>query len=53
MEKKVTGEEGILVVDLTAADLAKIRTHKMRYFLPNRRPEVYGRKLAEPKEPGV
>ena len=53
MGKKVTGEEGILVVDLTAADLAKIRIHKMRYFLPNRRPEVYGQIPAEPKEPSV
>ncbi len=48
MGKKVAGAEGILVAELTAAGLARIRTHKMRYFLPNRRPEVYGQKPAEP-----
>ena len=26
---------------LTAADLAAVRGHRMRYFLPNRRPEIY------------
>jgi N-carbamoylputrescine amidase len=53
IKKKITGKEGILVVDLKAADLAKIRTHEMRYFLPNRRPDQYWRKPAESKEPGV
>ncbi len=34
------GEEGLLVVDLVAEDLAAVRSHPMRYFLPNRRPGV-------------
>lgn len=31
----------MLVVDLKAEDLAAVRSHSMRYFLPHRRPEVY------------
>ena len=36
------GEEGVLQVDLRGADLYNVRGHRMRYFLPNRRPEIYG-----------
>ncbi len=39
--KHVDGGEGILVADLRAADLESVRSHRMRYFLPHRRPEVY------------
>jgi predicted amidohydrolase len=39
----LSGEEGLLVVDLKAADLARVREHPMRYFLPHRRPELYDR----------
>ena len=42
-KQSLGGKEGLLVVDLKAADLAHVREHKMRYFLPNRRPELYGR----------
>ena len=34
-------QEGIMLVDLSPRDLAAVRTHRMRYFLPNRRPNVY------------
>ena len=34
-------EEEMLVVDLTAKDLADVRNHRMRYFLPNRRSDIY------------
>lgn len=34
-------EEHMIIVDLKAEDLKKVRTHKMRYFLPNRRSDVY------------
>jgi N-carbamoylputrescine amidase len=34
-------DEGLLVADLKAAALAHVREHRMRYFLPNRRPEIY------------
>lgn len=36
-----TGREGMLVTDLKAEELSAVRDHKMRYFLPNRRPELY------------
>lgn len=35
-------DDHMMMVDLKAADLKKVRSHKMRYFLPNRRPEIYG-----------
>jgi N-carbamoylputrescine amidase len=38
-----SGEEGLLVVDLRDEDLAAVRSHPMRYFLPNRRPEIFRR----------
>jgi N-carbamoylputrescine amidase len=37
----LSGGEDLLVVDLKGADLARVREHPMRYFLPHRRPEVY------------
>ncbi len=33
--------EGVLVVELKNKILEDVRNHKMRYFLPNRRPELY------------
>lgn len=41
MAKDLSGKEGLLVADLRAEDLAYVRDHPMRYFLPNRRPDVY------------
>jgi N-carbamoylputrescine amidase len=37
----VSGEEGILSVDLRAAELSHVRENKMRFFLPNRQPRLY------------
>ena len=34
-------QEGLLVADLEATALQHVREHRMRYFLPNRRPELY------------
>lgn len=34
-------EEKMLVVHLKADELDRVRGHRMRYFLPNRRPELY------------
>lgn len=34
-------DEHMIIVDLDKEDLKKVRSHKMRYFLPNRRPEIY------------
>jgi len=42
LTEKTTGRESMLVTDLKADDLSDVRDHKMRYFLPNRRPELYG-----------
>ena len=39
--KDTTGCEGMLVADLKSDDLSDVRNHRMRYFLPNRRPELY------------
>jgi N-carbamoylputrescine amidase len=38
---KTTDREGMLVTDLKADDLSEVRNHKMKYFLPNRRPDLY------------
>jgi N-carbamoylputrescine amidase len=39
--ERISGEEGVLFADLKSADLAHVRENKMRFFLPNRRPELY------------
>jgi len=39
---KTGGGEDMLVTDLKSDALSAVRDHKMRYFLPNRRPELYG-----------
>jgi len=37
------GREALLVADLESGRLAAVRSHPMRYFLPNRRPDIYHR----------
>ncbi len=41
LKKELKDEETMMVADLASDDLARVRTHRMRYFLPNRRPEIY------------
>jgi N-carbamoylputrescine amidase len=41
IEKNISGKESMVVLDLKAQDLNRVREHRMRYFLPNRRPELY------------
>ncbi len=41
LAKDTTGCESMLVADLRSDDLSAVRDHRMRYFLPNRRPELY------------
>ncbi|UCE53999.1 MAG: nitrilase [Desulfobacterales bacterium] len=41
IKKETNDDEGIIVADLTSDDLKRVRQHQMRYFLPNRRPEIY------------
>jgi N-carbamoylputrescine amidase len=40
-ERYLDDREGMMIADLSAADLSRVRDHRMRYFLPNRRPEMY------------
>jgi len=35
------GQEGLLIAELDARLLSTVRSHPMRYFLPNRRPDMY------------
>jgi predicted amidohydrolase len=41
MQSYTGDEEHLLIADLNAEMLRSVRQHKMRYFLPNRRPELY------------
>ena len=42
LAEKRDGQEGLLLADLKAADLQRVRSHPMRYFLPHRRGDLYG-----------
>jgi predicted amidohydrolase len=41
IKKKLSDRESLVVVNLKSKDLESVRGHRMRYFLPNRRPELY------------
>jgi N-carbamoylputrescine amidase len=41
MQKDVSGGEGMLVADLSAKELNRVRHHPMHYFFANRRPGLY------------
>ena len=41
LKKDTGGNENMIVADLKAEALAKVRGHRMRYFLPHRRPDIY------------
>ncbi len=41
--RDLSDREGIVVADLSAAALDRVRNHKMRFFFPNRRPGLYRR----------
>ena len=43
LDTRLSGESGMLMVDIKARQLDHVRDHRMRYFLPNRRPELYRR----------
>ncbi|MGD2271960.1 MAG: nitrilase-related carbon-nitrogen hydrolase [Desulfobacterales bacterium] len=45
LDKKVNDQEGMLVVDLKAGDLARVRNHRMRYFLPSKRLDLFDFKI--------
>ncbi|MBW1647904.1 MAG: nitrilase [Deltaproteobacteria bacterium] len=41
LAKRVSAAEGLLVADLKAERIEAVRAHRMRYFLPRRRPHLY------------
>jgi len=41
IEKKLSDMESLMVTNLKSEALNRVRNHRMRYFLPNRRPELY------------
>ena len=41
IESDLTGKEGLLITTLLSADLEHVRNHRMRFFLPQRRPHLY------------
>jgi N-carbamoylputrescine amidase len=42
LARRTAMREGLLTVDLKGDLLAEVRSHRMRYFLPHRRPGLYG-----------
>lgn len=43
IEKDLSGREGLIVTDLAASAMDRVRNHQMRFFLPNRRQNLYER----------
>lgn len=41
IKKRISSREGIMVGDLKADDLARVRNNRMHFFLPNRRTDLY------------
>lgn len=41
IDKNISGQEGLLYADLKEDTLDSVRTHKMKYFFPNRRKKIY------------
>lgn len=39
--RRTQDSEGLLIADLKCADLQQVRTHRMRFFLPHRRGDLY------------
>jgi N-carbamoylputrescine amidase len=44
LDTYLSNDEGLLMIDLKADILRSVRKHRMKYFLPNRRPEIYNLK---------
>lgn len=47
--KDLSDREGLIVADLSAAAVERVRNHPMRFFFPNRRPGLYRRE--GPRDP--
>jgi len=44
VDARLSGDSGMLIVDLAADRIDHVRNHRMRYFFPNRRPGLYRKK---------
>lgn len=42
IKKRLHNQEGLMVTDLRAEQLRRVRHHRMRYFLPHRRTDLFG-----------
>ena len=47
LAKDTSGKESMLIADLKADELSRVKSHPMRYFLPNRRPDISDLKVIE------
>jgi predicted amidohydrolase len=52
LARDTSGREGFLLADLKSSLLNHVRGHRMRYFLPNRRPELYRRLIDAQSDSG-
>lgn len=43
VDTRLSGRSGVLMADLTDARIQHVRSHRMRYFFPHRRPDLYRR----------
>jgi len=41
IDKDLSGKEGMLIADLKADEMSRVRNNRMHFFLPGRRPELY------------
>jgi len=41
MDTYLNNDEGMMVTDIKASELKKVRNNRMHFFLPHRRPEIY------------
>ncbi len=41
LTKNISGDDGLLYADLKKETIDNVRSHKMRYFFPNRRKDLY------------
>ncbi len=52
LSKHISGDESMLIAELKTEELRAVRDHRMRYFFPNRRPELYRRFLDNKDDSG-
>jgi predicted amidohydrolase len=49
MERYCGTEDKMVLVDMKASEIEEVRSHRMKYFLPHRRPELYQDLLSRPR----